>query len=383
MNCHDVDILLDSRPEGGLDAARQRELDEHLSACSRCRFKLGVLDDCRALDEGDEVPAAFMSSWRQRITQEEAKPVKQFPKVIRWVSIAAALVVLVGGTYLTRQDRIRRDGGAPAPNPGYTGTTVYSSSPAMEEMVGVPQRSSGFAGDYDMAAEKSREGSAEKIIRTASLELSTRDFDKDHAAILAAVRQAGGRVENANLSNSYGNLRTVYLTLRIPGDKLDSVIESVKGVGRLVSFSESAQDVSEQYADTENRLKTQQTKMERLQALLQRAGTLEDLITIENSISDTQYEIDRLTGSLRGLDSKVDYSTLNVTLNELGPIETSRDREETLWERVRNGISAAFEGLMSLLSDLLVFLVIALPYAAVLLVLILIIRFIIKRRRNK
>lgn len=382
MNCHDVDILLDSRLGGGPDAARQRELDEHLKTCSRCRFKLGVLDDCRTLDEGDEVPAAFSAAWRQRITQEEAVPVKQFPKLIKWVSIAAALVVLVGGTYLTRQARIMK-GGLPAPEPGYAGNVVYSASPESREMLGAAPQSSAYAADADMAVEKSRESSPEKIIRAAELSLSSREFDKDHAAILAAVRQAGGRVENANLSNSYGSLRTVWLTLRVPVDKLDSVIESLKGVGRLVSFSESAQDVSEQYADTENRLKTQQTKMERLQALLQRAGTLEDLIAVESSISDTQYEIDRLTGSLRGLDSKVDYATLSVTLNELGPIETSQNQDETLWERVRNGMAAAFEGLVSLLSDLLVFLVIALPYAAVLLVLILIIRYIIKRRKNK
>lgn len=382
MNCHDVDILLDSRLEGELDAARQRELDEHLKTCSRCRFKLGVLDDARALDEDGEVPAAFSAAWRHRITQEEAAPVKQFPKLIKWVSIAAALVVLVGGTYLTRQSRIMKEGGLPAPAPGYAGNVVYSASPESMEMQAAPQ-SSAYAADAGMVAEKSRESTPEKIIRTASLELSTRDFDKDHAAILAAVKQAGGRVENANLSNSYGSLRTAWLTLRVPGDKLDSVIESLKGVGRLVSFSESAQDVSEQYADTENRLKTQQTKMERLQALLQRAGTLEDLITIESSISDTQYEIDRLTGSLRGLDSRVDYSSLSVTLNELGPIETSQNQGETLWERVKNGASAALRGLVSLLSDLLVFLVIALPYLAVLLVIILIIRFIIKRRKNK
>jgi len=122
--------------------------------------------------------------------------------------------------------------------------------------------------------------------------------------------------------------------------------------------------------------------MERLQALLAKAESVEDLIAIENGISDTQYEIDRLTGLLLGMDSKVDYSTLNITLNELSAAETSQDKEETLLERIKNGIAAAWENFTYILSDLAVFLTVVLPYLAALTILILVIRFIIKRRKK-
>ena len=70
--------------------------------------------------------------------------------------------------------------------------------------------------------------------------MSTREFENDYAAILQALSQAGGRVQDTGLYNNYGKLRTLYMTLRVPSEKLDSVIAALKGVGRLVSFTESS-----------------------------------------------------------------------------------------------------------------------------------------------
>lgn len=376
MNCKDYDALLDSCLEKTLDEAQRAAMEEHLLTCPGCRFKLKVLEDCRALDDQDEVPATFSSSWRQRIKQEEAAPVKQFPRLTRWLAVAAALIVVVGGTYLAGQDRRKASlndasaiGLGSDASEGYSGAPSAASAPDMA-----------FSAERSSSKEQSQQ---EKIIRTARIELSTREFEKDHAAILQALTQAGGRVQDTSLYNNYGSLRTLYMTLRIPSEMLDQVIHALKGVGRLVSFNESAEDVSEQYADLENRLKTQQTKMERLQVLLAKAETVEDLITVETSISDTQYEIDRLTGQLRGMDSKVDYSTLNVTLNELSPAETSQDKDESLWERIKNGAAAAWDKFVYLLADFVVFLSIALPYLIILAIVILIIHYMIKRRKNK
>jgi len=381
MNCEQCRALLERHLEGGLDQEARASLDAHLKACPACRFASQVLQDARQMDEGSEVPASFSSAWRERITQEEEPPVKQFPRITKWLAVAAALVVMVGGTWLVSQNR---------QDPGYNRSRT-ASSPSMDGMGydSQPEALANYAAPQDMDTASSRSGEAEiekqaaKIIRTVRMELSTRAFDEDVAAVLQALDQAGGWVESASLSNAYSNLRVAYYTLRVPSSQLDQMITTLRGVGRLVSFNESSEDVSEHYADTQNRLRTQQTKMERLQALLAKAETVEDLITVEYSISDTQYEIDRLTGLLRGMDSKVDYSTLRLTLNELSPIETSQDKQETLWDRVQNGVQAAFEGFVQLLADLVVFLSIALPYLLVLVLVIFIIRRVIKRRKNK
>ena len=81
MTCEHVRALLDTRES--LDAQQQRLLEEHLASCLSCRFDARVLQDARALDEGEEVPFAFTQALRQRITQEVEAPVKQSPRILK------------------------------------------------------------------------------------------------------------------------------------------------------------------------------------------------------------------------------------------------------------------------------------------------------------
>jgi hypothetical protein len=379
MYCKDFEALLDQYLAGTLSQQERTDAEEHLRSCPGCRLRLKVLEDCRNLHEDDEVPVAFSSAWRQRINEEEADtmPVKRH-KLTRWLAIAAALVFVVGGTYLAGQNR----------------RVNLEPTAQTQSNLDLARGAESYAGIGPMSAPISEAGAAfgakaadsaevgEKIIRTVQLEMSTRSFDTDYEAIRQALEKTGGRVESANLYTDYNDLRTAYLTMRVPGNQLNLLTEAVKGIGRLVNFSESSEDVSESYTDTENRLATQQTKMERLQALLAKAETVEDLIAIETSISDTQYEIDRLTGQLRGMDSKVDFSTLTLTLTELSDIQTSQQKNETLWERIKIGMKAAWESFLTILGDLAVFLTVVLPYLIALAVIILILRVIIKRRKK-
>ena len=131
----------------------------------------------------------------------------------------------------------------------------------------------------------------------------------------------------------------------------------------------------------DTRLKTQTAKIERLQDLLSRATTVSDILNIENEIASTQYQIDRLTGSLRGMDSKVIYSTVSIELYE----ETLPKLPEkpSLWDRITHAVSDTLEMVRSLLGDAVVFLAAILPYLIALIVLIVIVRLIVKRRKNK
>ena len=70
-------------------------------------------------------------------------------------------------------------------------------------------------------------------------------------------------------------------------------------------------------------------------------------------------------------------------LNELSPLETSQDQQEGLVERIKCGMAAAFHGFIQLLGDLVVFLSVILPYLIVVVAFIIIIRLIMKRRKNK
>lgn len=388
MNCEHCESLLDQYLLGELPGEDKALLEAHLDGCARCRLRLRVLEDCRRLDEGDEVPVSFSSSWRQRIEEEEEAPMTQHKPVWRaWMYAAAALVLMVAGTWLTGGE-LNRVLGRPGDQAAQTAAYGGSQGPYARE------ESFGPSANFDMAAAPAPEvmrsmaakdvaAQEEKIIRTLSIRTSTRRFDQDYQTIRNDLEQIGGRVESAEVRTEYNGLRTAYLTLRVPAGQLDAFAEKLKGLGTLQAISESSEDVSERYYDTASRLKTQQAKMERLTALMEKAASVEELISLESAIADTQYQIDSLTGQIQGMDSKVNDATLSLTLSEMSALDTAGSEGENLWQRIQSGVAHMWRMLKTWAADAAVFLVAALPVIIVIAVIALAIKAIVKRRNKK
>ena len=157
----------------------------------------------------------------------------------------------------------------------------------------------------------------------------------------------------------------------------------VEGIGRSGAVSESSQDVSDQYTDVATRLQTQKTKMERLQVMLKQAVSIEELLQIEDSIADTQYQIDSLSGTLQGLDSKVDYATVNVYLKEELDADIVDIKDATLGDRILSALKTMWTSVQTLLSDMVVFIIVMMPFILIASVVIILARWFIKKRRNK
>ena len=100
--------------------------------------------------------------------------------------------------------------------------------------------------------------------------------------------------------------------------------------------------------------------------LLERAETMEDIITIESAISVTEQAIEDLSGTLRGYDAQVAYSTVNLTLREVYRLSNGEEPAENFGGRLSGAFSAGWRGFLELLENLAV----ALAYGWVLLVLL-------------
>lgn len=155
-----------------------------------------------------------------------------------------------------------------------------------------------------------------KLIYTADIQLETTAFDSAVTGLYALVSDMGGYFESSYVNN-YGTYRSGSYTVRVPAKNFDAFCSAVGELCQLNSISRSARDVSEIYYDTESRLVTQQTKLERLQKLLAQAENMEDIISLETAISQTELTIEQLTGTLRKYDSLVGYSTVNISLEEV------------------------------------------------------------------
>ena len=121
--------------------------------------------------------------------------------------------------------------------------------------------------------------------------------------------------------------------------------------------TDSEEDVSEAYYDIAGRLATQRTKLERLQTLLSQAESMADIITIEDAISETEWMIEDLSGSLQSYDNRIDYATVTVSLREVYRLSGSEAPVTTLGGRLKEAFTGGLRNVGSVLEELAVWLV--------------------------
>lgn len=386
MNCEEFLNLLDAYLDGTASESDARRLEEHAKNCPGCAMLLATCRDAR-LSGGDvQPPPEFSAAWRTDIRKEERMEEKRQKKKQwkNWMAVAAAVVFVAGGTALTREPlRQAAEAGMKNTPDGAMKIGTFTAGGAMSNFAfEAPQVNARIAADGAMAAEEDAADAAAKVIRTAGFTLKTTAFDETLAGLEALTAEYGGRVESLSRNGdaAAGEMRSASLTLRIPVDRLDDFLSGAESVGRVTALTEGQEDVSENYYDLEARLQTQQAKMERLQAMMTQAETVSELIELENAIAETQYTLDSYTGSLWHYDSRIEESAVQVSVRE---IAVSESQEATLGQRITAGLRSSLAAGGSFLLDVLVFLMAALPWMAVVGVIVLVIVCVRRKKRKE
>lgn len=222
-----------------------------------------------------------------------------------------------------------------------------------------------------------------KVIRRANMDMQTKDFDSATAALAQLVEDLEGYFESRDLYNR-GSYRSGSFVVRVPVASFDTFCTQVGQLCHLTYFSAADQDISEQYYDTEARLTTQRTKLERLQELLRKAESMEDIITIESAISETELQIEYLTGSLRKYDSLVDYGTIHVNIDEVYRLSNEEEPVTTFGGRLSRAFTNGLKNIVDSMEDFAVFL--AYNWLTLLVLLgaaVLVVRVVVKSRKKR
>ena len=191
-----------------------------------------------------------------------------------------------------------------------------------------------------------------KLIKTANIAMETMTFNTAQADLEKLTEQLGGYFEQSSISTYSSGYRHGNFVIRLPADNFETFYDQVGELSHITSKNKSATDIGEEYYDIEARLTTQKTKLTRLLALLEKADKMEDIISLETAISDTELQIEYLTGSLRKYDSLVGYSSVTVQLSEVYRLSNADTAPISFGERIRNaienGLTNAINGFQSL-----------------------------------
>lgn len=183
-----------------------------------------------------------------------------------------------------------------------------------------------------------------KVIRNAELTVQTLEFDQFIASILGKTAELNGYVEsNYTKSRGYGytNMRFASIVLRIPADRLDEFLSAVDGLGNVIDSNEKVSDVTEQYVDYEAKLSSLRTEYDVLLGLLEKATSLDEIITLQDRLTSVRYQIESYESKIRTFDSLIQYSTVTLTVNEVERETTVED--ESFGQEVSRRFSESLE----------------------------------------
>ena len=221
-----------------------------------------------------------------------------------------------------------------------------------------------------------------KMVYTANMDLQTLSFDQADSDISALVEEMGGYFEQRSISNRSSGYRYAEYTVRVPAEKFNDFCSQMGTLCHLVYKDESADNITESYYDTQSRLVTAQTKLERLQELLRRAESMEDIITIESAISETEWTIENLTGTLRTYDSLVGYSTVYMSLSEVYELSGQGQAPVTFGDRLGESFLDGLKSIGRTAQNFAVWLAYSWFWLLIVVVIVIVVIRRLRRRKN-
>ena len=206
-----------------------------------------------------------------------------------------------------------------------------------------------------------------KWIITVNMSAETDDLDTMTAALQEKINALGGFVESQNIYNGSRyedrRYRSASLTIRIPADDVDQFTESIEGISNVVRKEKNLEDVTLSYVDTESRMNALKTEEARLLELLAQAENMSDLLEIEGRLTDVRGELEQIGSRLRLYDNQIDYATIYLSIDEVQ--EYTPVEEPGFFARIGTGFLKSLKGLGNSLLDLLVWIIVSLPYILV------------------
>lgn len=301
--------------------------------------------------------------------------------VLWFVSAAATLLVLFSGC---------SSGSSSAPGSNAADQlSDQSTAPSMAEAPGMAAAGS-TEKTAAKAVAKSQAGlvnaaEARKIVKSASLTIETMQYEQSTGKLESLVKSFGGYIENSSVQGtgvrSSGSGRTASYTARIPADQLDPFLNAAPQVGNVIGKNVKGEDVTQTYVDSAARLKALQTERDRILELMKKADKVEDLLSIEDRLTQVQSEIEQITARLKTLDTQISLSSVSVTVREVGSLSVPAG--QSLGGQITTVFGASVHALGETFRYLMIGVIAVLPFAAVAAVIVVIVLAIRKRRKKK
>jgi hypothetical protein len=327
--------------DGELTVDRAKEVAAHLESCSECstladalRATSSVLRTWRFAEPG--LPAApdrtsfgrpAAQFWRLLLNH------RVLPGFVALVCMILFVFFEIGGNYATRRSRAQevatrvdisnyvpheskaagRGGGGVSVD--RAASNVDAMAPMGDHVQNLPMNGRSLTAFDTLTPGAAPD--APMIARAVDLQIIARDFAAVRNELDAVLARHQGYAANLSVSNTDNTARALSASLRIPAPQLAAAINELQSLGRITGEVQSGEEVTSQHADLVARLKNSRETEIRLQDILRtRTGKVSDILEVEQEIARVRGEIEQMESELKILNHRVDFATINLTINE-------------------------------------------------------------------
>ncbi len=238
-----------------------------------------------------------------------------------------------------------------------------NSSANNQKIDGISDSAGKSSGDTQTSdAEKNR-----KLIKDVSIQAETLEFDNCVEFLRSKVSFYNGYVESSNITGSSVNQknpnRSAKFVLRVPTQNLEEFVNLIGENVSVMSKTENTKDVTLAYIETESQAKALRIEMDRLLEWMEKANNVNEMIELEERLSQVRAALEYQESILRNYDNLVEFSKITVDLSEVVKITPLAEKKESnVFGRMWRGLCKSAKNLGHGLLEFLVWFVSALPY---------------------
>jgi Domain of unknown function (DUF4349) len=272
--------------------------------------------------------------------------------------------MLLAGCSAGSSNSVASSSGAAAKTAGQAAGQATVAAPAMGSAPSAAARSNPGAPGTGTTA---RLAAASSIIYTAQLTVRAGNVGSAAAQAAQIAEGAGGYVSNetATVDPDHPSQATASVQLKIPVASYPATLGQLSHrLGTLLALQQQAQDVTQQVADVNSQVASDLAAIAQLRTLLSHAGSVGDLLSVQNQINQGESSLESLQAQQRALSHETSYAT--VTLTILGPKAKPALHHQKAPPTLAGGLGAGWRALRIAVSWTLAFLGAITPFAVVL-----------------
>ena len=199
---------------------------------------------------------------------------------------------------------------------------VYESENFAYAPAPAPQATQAAWGYDEKSADKTGASLPEqKIIRIADIKAEVTNVSESAERVKEVAKRHDGQVQSSSVYAGSQNRYSGTVTIRVPAERFDDALADIVAIGRVLSSSVTADDVTEEYVDLVAQRDSLSNQLAQYNRLLAKGQNVSEILDVQKEIERVQVQLDRIVGRMKYLDSRTSFSTITVSLSEPAQVE--------------------------------------------------------------